>query len=102
MTLRWDYNLTGDTVFQVLWLDGSVFPSKTIGRLSSNNPVVFQDYRERFAIEKDEKATLVIRGVTRAESGGFRCQVHTNLGSSFDSTIEVDVLCKYNALIDSG
>ena len=92
ITLMWDYNLTGDSVFQVQWFDKK--RGKTIGRLSSNNPVVFEDYKPRFKINADEKATLIILNVTRDDTGEYRCEVQTQGGETLDSVIRLDVQCK--------
>ena len=92
ITLRWDYNLTGDTVFQVLWIDKKNM--ETIGRLSSNNPVVFDGYETRFKINANEKATLIILHVTRNDTGEYGCEVQTGRGKKLTSVIRLDVLCK--------
>ena len=92
ITLRWDYNLTGDTVFQVQWIDKKSV--KNIGRLSSNNPVVFDDYKPRFKINATDKATLIILNVTRNDTGEYGCEVQTQGGKMLNSVIRLDVLCK--------
>ena len=92
ITLRWDYNLTGDTVFLVLWFDKKSV--KSIGRLSSNNPVVFDGYKPRFKINTNEKATLSILHVTRTDTGEYGCEVQTQGGKTLISVIRLDVLCK--------
>ena len=92
ITLRWDYNLTGDTVFLVHWIDKKSV--KNIGRLSSNNPVVFDDYKTRFKINANDKATLIIFNVTRNDTGEYGCEVQTQGGETLNSVIRLDVLCK--------
>ena len=92
ITLRWDYNLTGDTVFLVQWIDKKSV--KNIGRLSSNNPVVFDDYKTRFKINANDKATLIILYVTRNDTGEYGCEVQTQGGKTLNSVIRLDVLCK--------
>ena len=93
ITLRWDYNLTGDTVYQVQWIDKKNVES--IGRLSSNIPVVFDGYETHFAINANEKATLIILHVTRNDTGQYGCEVQTGRGKKLNSVIQIDVLCKY-------
>ena len=94
ITLRWDYNLTGDTIDRVQWRD--VKNSEAIGKLSSSGPVVYPDYITRFMIDANEKATLKIFNVTRTDTGEYKCEVDVKLSDrKISSVIQLNVLCKY-------
>ena len=91
ITLRWDYNLTGDTLDRVQWRQEGT----PIGKLTSNGPVVYTDYKTRFKIDANEKATLMIFDVTRRDKGEYKCEVESNLGGMpISSVIQVNVLCE--------
>ena len=92
ITLRWDFNLTGDTVDQVEWTDEK--NGKSIARLSSGVIKIFTAYKERFKVIASEKATLMIFNLTRTDTGGYKCIVETDEGEEFSSVIQLNVLCK--------
>ena len=93
ITLKWDYNLTGDTIDRVQWRD--VKNSEAIGKLSSSGPVVYPDYITRFKIDENEKATLMIFDVKRRDTGKYKCEVDVKLSDQkISSEIQLNVLCK--------
>ena len=91
ITLRWDYNLTGDTLDRVQWRQEDT----PVGKLTSNGPVVFSGYKTRFKIDANEKATLMIFSVARSDKGKYVCQVESNQGDKpIRSVIQLNVLCE--------
>ena len=91
ITLQWDYNLTGDTLDRVQWRQEGI----PVGKLTSNGLLVFPDYKTRFKIDANEKATLMIFNVTRRDRGKYVCQVESNQGDKpISSVIQLNVLCK--------
>ena len=92
ITLRWEYNLTGDTIDQVLWNDEK--NGKSIARLTSGVIKMFAAYKERFKVNASEKATLMIFNLTRTDTGEYGCKVETDGGVEFSSVIQLDVMCK--------
>ena len=95
ITLRWDYNLTGDTVDRVQWINVKNAKAKGIGKLTSNGPVVFPDFLTRFKIDANEKATLMIFNVTRRDTGEYTCEVDLQQSiNKISSVRKLNVLCK--------
>ena len=91
ITLRWDYNLTGDTPDRVQWRQEDT----PVGKLTSNGAVVFSGYKTRFKIDTNEKATLMIFNVTRRDTGEYKCEVDSNQGDKpISSVIQLNVLCE--------
>ena len=95
ITLRWDYNLTGDTVDRVQWINVKNAKAKGIGKLTSNGPVVYPDFITRFKIDANEKATLMILNVARRDTGEYQCEVDLQRSNKkISSVIKLSVLCK--------
>lgn len=92
MTLRWDYNLSsGRSLREVGWKREGA----TVAELEPSGPFVYKNFRPRFKINDNEKATLVILNVTRGDTGDYTCLVKDNEREESDpSTIRLDVQCK--------
>ena len=73
MALRWNYTLgTGELVASKSWqMDGTQFAS--VGAIT-----ILSD--DRFDVNKNEVATLIIKNVSELEDATIQCAVQTTLG----------------------
>ena len=83
MALRWNYTLgTGELVASKSWLlDGTQIA--LIGAIT-----IISD--DRFDVNKNEVATLIIKNVSELEDATFRCAVQTSVGFwKYDIRLEI-------------
>ena len=95
IALRWDYDLEGQTLDEIEWVDMST--SETIARkfVPPRKPSVNPEF-PRFNVSNTEKVTLYISPVKRSDKGQYSCKVLStedmwgNIGR-----VNLDVLCEY-------
>lgn len=67
-----------------------------VAELEPSGPFVYKNFRPRFKVNDNEKATLIILDVTRGDTGDYTCVVNDNEREESDpSTIRLDVQCKF-------
>ena len=73
MALRWNYTLlTNELLFATTWqMDGTQIAAKAAITIISD---------DRFDLNKNEVATLIIKNVSELEDATIQCKVHTTVG----------------------
>ena len=102
LTLQWNYNLVGGSVFAVIILnvtDGTIGAPNVVIRQPSSVAILQSGYGDQFlAAISDTQANLTILEVPRSETGSkylLRIVRTTDFSPFPSGVVEIKVLCKY-------